>query len=275
MAAPAYARGAGPVVLVDEAHANFHTIGGRYGPFRRLLEADGYVVRANRAPFSAESLRGASVLVIANALHPDNAASWRLPTPSAFTAAEVAAVHEWVQGGGALVLIADHMPFPGAAGPLAAAFGVDFRNGFAFDSTERNGRTVFRRSDGTLASHPVTQGRGAAERIDSIVSFTGQGFVARGEAEPLLVLPAGTVLLLPDEAWRFSAATRRERGRFLQGALLRVGRGRAAFFGEAAMFTTQVAGAGGMRVGMNAPGAEQNAQFALNLLHCLTDVLHC
>ena len=37
------------------------------------------------------------------------------------------AVRDWVKGGGSLLLIADHMPFPGAAGTLASAFGVRFR----------------------------------------------------------------------------------------------------------------------------------------------------
>jgi hypothetical protein len=42
---PEYASGKGPVVAVDEGHYNFHTAGGRYLPFARLLRADGYVVK--------------------------------------------------------------------------------------------------------------------------------------------------------------------------------------------------------------------------------------
>ena len=48
-----------------------------------------------------------------------------------------------------------------------------------------------------------------------------------------------------------------------------VDKGRAAFFGEAAMFSAQLAGADRAPMGMNSPGAEQNAQFVLNLLHWL------
>jgi hypothetical protein len=57
----------------------------------------------------------------------------------------------------------------------------------------------------------------------------------------------------------------------LQGAALRFGAGRVAAFGEAAMFTAQVDEEGPM--GMNHPEAPQNAQFVLNVLHWLTEVL--
>src|SRR5262245_65730591 len=42
---PAYAEGKGPVVLIDEAHFNFHTASGRYKSFADLLRRDGYVVQ--------------------------------------------------------------------------------------------------------------------------------------------------------------------------------------------------------------------------------------
>jgi len=50
-----------------------------------------------------------------------------------------------------------------------------------------------------------------------------------------------------------------------------VGKGRAAFFGEAAMFSAQVAGPNRRPMGMNAPGAEQNFQLVLNLMHWLAE----
>ena len=42
---PAFEISAGPVVLIDEAHFNFHTAEGRYKPFAELLRRDGYIVR--------------------------------------------------------------------------------------------------------------------------------------------------------------------------------------------------------------------------------------
>jgi hypothetical protein len=56
-----------PKVLIDEAHFNFHTAGGRYKPFAELLTNDGYTVAPNKERFSAGSLDRFAVLVIANA----------------------------------------------------------------------------------------------------------------------------------------------------------------------------------------------------------------
>jgi len=46
-----------------------------------------------------------------------------------------------------------------------------------------------------------------------------------------------------------------------------------AVFGEAAMFTAQLAGPARMPMGMNHPLAKQNAQFALNVMHWLSGML--
>jgi hypothetical protein len=270
---PEFAPGAGSTVLIDEAHHNFHTAAGRYRAFVELLERDGYIVRTSTAPLSAETLAGIDVLVIANALHESDIEQWTLPNPSAFTADEIAAVRAWVEGGGALLLIADHMPFPGAAHDLGAAFGFEFQNGFAVHP-ERKGPAPFDRADGTLTAHPISDGRSADERVERVLSFTGQAFRSPPAAAPLLVLPEGFVSLEPETAWEFDAQTPRiDVGGFHQGATLIVGQGRVAVFGEAAMFTAQVGGPDGATMGMNAPGAEQNSQFALNLLHWLSGLL--
>lgn len=271
---PAFAEGKGPVVCLDEAHHNFHTLKGRFHAFGELLRRDGYVVQPNRAAFDATSLSACAVLVIANAQPSD--ANWNdypLPTPSAFTPVEIAAVRAWVQGGGRLWLIADHMPLAGAALALAAAFDVEFSDGFAFAGTDDAAMrkpTLFRRDAGNLADHPIVRGHAAGAAVSQVRSFTGQAFRAP-DAQPLMVLPEGFVSLHPAKAWDFAPDTPRvDVGGWLQGAVMEVGKGRAAFFGEAAMFTAQRAGPQAMPVGMNAPDAEQNAQFALNVLHWLT-----
>jgi hypothetical protein len=217
-------------------------------------------------------LRDARVLVIANAL-PDSG-EWVLPARPAFTPAEVASVERWVREGGSLLLIADHMPFPGAAEDLARAFGIAFTNGFALAMPGNSGEFVFRRVDHSLADGPVTNGRNRAERIDSVRSFTGQAFRLLGPGVPLLEVGPDAVVLLPQAAWQFDSTTARiPAAGMLQGALLRHGRGRVAVFGEAAMFSAQVSGPGRTPMGMNAPRAPSNAQFTLNVLHWLTGLL--
>lgn len=261
---PRFPPAAGPVVAIDEGHQNFHTLSGRFRPFGRLLAQDGYRVRARRGPFTAARLAGIDVLVIANALHPSSREAWRAPTPSAFTDREVAAVAAWVERGGGLLLAADHMPFPGAAAPLASRFGLHFTNGFAL-GPDRGDLPAFSRAAGTLLAHPVTDGASPADWIDSVRSFTGQAFAVPATFAPLLLLPTGAVNWLPAEAWVFDSATpRHPAAGMAQAAAGRIGQGRVVVVGEAAMLTAQ--SAGGRAVGMNAPAAPQNWRFVRNLV---------
>src|ERR1700754_4723193 len=101
VAHPAYTKN-GPTVLFDEAHNNFHTAGGRYKPFADLIASDGYQVFSSKEKFSAGTLKGYDILVIANAMAPAN--------QSAFTEAEADTVRDWVKAGGSLLLVADHAP---------------------------------------------------------------------------------------------------------------------------------------------------------------------
>jgi hypothetical protein len=272
IASLAYKQGAGPLVLIDEAHFNFHTADGRYKPFAHLLRRDGYVVTGSKARFSADSLKTAKILVIANALAERNRNDWSLPTPSAFRPEEIAAVQEWVRQGGSLLLIADHMPMAGAAGDLAFAFGFRFSNGYAF-AGQQAGPMVFKRPDG-LSDHPISNGRTAAERVEAVATFTGSAFQLPEGARPLLTFGAGVMSLTPTVAGQFSTETPRiDVKGWSQGATLRSGKGRVAVFGEAAMFSAQLAGPNRQPMGMNAPAASQNPQFLLNVAHWLSGLI--
>lgn len=275
VARPAFAPGTGPKVLLDEAHLNLHTAEGRYAPFVGLLRRDGFVVEPNRSQFSGESLAPAKILVIANALAPRNKnLNWTLPARSAFSKREIDALRNWVREGGSLLLIADHMPLPGVAADLAREFGVFMVDGFATDRTCSEDEFVFQRSDGTLADHPVTRGRDAAERVDSVRTITGQAFRVSGAATPVLLLAPETVVLLPRRAWAFSEDTPRIPGDGMaQGAVMSFGSGRVAVFGEAAMFSAQVSGKERRPMGMNMPTAAQNPQFLLNVMRWLSRIL--
>ncbi len=284
---PAYPVGAGPRLCLDEEHHNFHTLDNRFFAFGDLARRDGFRVAPLRAVFTAASLAACEVLAISNAQASDEQwDTYPYPTPSAFTDSEIRAVLKWVNNGGRLLLIADHMPLAGAALQLASAFGARFTDGFAYpraawrtDSTMNDAAasvpTMFRVADRTLAPHPILEGREPGERVTQIRSFTGQAFQLRGNgSRPVMVLPADFISLEPRVAWQFEKTTTvRPVGNWLQGATRRVGRGRVAIFGEAAMFSAQVAGPNRRAMGMNAQGAEQNARFVLNVLHWLTGVI--
>jgi hypothetical protein len=277
---PAYPSGKGPRVMVDGGHHNFHTADGRYLPFAELLRRDGYRVSGSTAPFTADSLKAADILVIANALAAVNSEAsenWALPTPSAFTADEIATVKRWVESGGALLLIVDHMPMPGAAGDLGRAFGVEFSNGFAGlkDPTGARppflGPMAFTIANGTLKKGPWSEGRSTEGRVESVMTFTGSAFYPGPKVTPVLVLPDGAVSLTPEGAFQFKPETPRVPvAGWCQGAVLIAGKGRVAIFGEAAMFTAQLAGPEKNPMGMNVPEAKKNYQFLLNVMHWLS-----
>jgi hypothetical protein len=275
IAKPAFAEGGGPVIAIDEAHFNFHTASGRYLPFAALLRRDGYVVRGATGAFTEQTLQGVRVLVIANALNERNArGNWSLPTPSAFTEPEIAALKAWVEGGGALFLIVDHMPFPGSNAALAQAFGFSFSNGFAWESETKRDPLVFSRANGALRDHAILRGRSAGETVDSVTTFTGSAFQCPPAAVSLLVLPRGTISLEPAVAWTFDrTTTKTDVGGWSQGAVMKFGEGRVAVFGEAGMFSAQHSGPQKSPMGMNSPRAKQNAQFLLNLVHWLSGVV--
>lgn len=254
VAAPAWARAAGPSLVIDGAHKNFHRIDGRYGPFAALARNDGFKVAGNDAPFTAESLAKTRLLVMANAaedLTPD----------------EIKAVHIWVEGGGSLLLIADHMPFAHAANGLAQAFGFGYEDSYAFETPR--GPEQFSKANGRLLDSPVTRGEAKGTPVDSVWSFTGTVLHAPPQATVVMRLGTGWQILYPREPWKFDGVPERaSNDKDLRGAILAVGQGRVAMFSEAAMFSAQRTGRGA-GMGFNYPQAGQNKAFILNVLRWL------
>jgi hypothetical protein len=267
---PAYLAQQGSSIFIDEVHNNFHTLSGGFRPFAKVLEKDGYILKPLTQTFSAETLEPAKIVVVANAVHSDNLQRWSLPTPSAFTDGEVTALNDWVKAGGSLFLIADHMPFPGAAEKLAASFGIKFYNGFA-RSEKNKGIDIFKLGSG-LEECSLTKGRNGAERVTFVQTFTGQAFQVPEEAVRVITLDQEYEILLPQTAWEFTKLTPRlPADGFVQGAYLRYGSGRLVVFGEAAMFTAQQNGKN--KFGMNSNTASQNMQFLLNTIHWLDGLI--
>ena len=266
---PAYSK-SGPRVMFDEAHHNFHTMDGRYQPFANLLLNDGYRVIRNRVPFTKKSLEDFKVLVIANALGAEEMDDTGADNP-AFTEPEIEAVHDWVRGGGSLLLIADHAPFGGAAESLGKRFGVEMSKGFTLDeanSAEGNpSLIIYSRENHLLLEHPITSGRSAAEKINKVMSFTGQSLVGPKGSYSILKL-ADTAKDTPDRsATTFTSAAGRA-----QALAFKFGKGRVVVQGEAAMLSAQIAGANKFKMGMNVPGTD-NKQYALNVMHWLSGLL--
>jgi len=266
---PAYSRN-GPRLLFDEAHNNFHTADGRYKPFADLVMNDGYRLIRNRKPFTRESLNGFKILVIANALGAEE-----MDDPgadqTAFTEAECEVVREWVKDGGGLLLIADHSPFGGAAQSLAKVFGVEMSNSFTHDEANSlKGESTFliySRENKLLGEHPINEGRDSAERINKVMTFTGQSLKGPTDSVALLKLADSAKDVPNREATTSTSAAGRA-----QSLALKFGKGRVVVQGEAAMLSAQVAGQEKFKMGMNVEGTDDK-QFALNIVHWLSGTL--
>lgn len=286
---PAYAAN-GPVVVIDEAHANFHTSTGRYRPFAELLRSDGYTVAAGRTPIDRDALKETDVLVISNALPPPGSA----PGAPAFTERESEAVEGWVREGGSLLLIADHAPFGSAAEGLGRRFGVTMGKGWVWDYAGASIETRFvtSRENGLLGTHPVLRGRDASEEVTSLKAFSGQSLGIppgatvlmklsetarevrnRADLEAIRAAVAGRTAAVNDLIEELSEPV----GGRAQGIAMTFGAGRVVVLGEAAMLSAQVSRRGdpptATPMGMNEPGND-NRQFVLNTLHWLSRLLH-
>lgn len=128
------------------------------------------------------------------------------------------------------------------------------------------GWIVYSRDNGLLGDHPITRGRDATERINSVTAFTGQSLKG----------PEGSMafLRLADTALDVDLKTKQEAsaaGR-AQGTVLRFGKGRVVILGEAAMITAQLAGSEKLKFGVNRLGND-NKQLALNIMHWLSGLL--
>jgi hypothetical protein len=266
---PAYKK-EGPRVMFDEAHHNFHTTEGRYKPFVDLLMNDGYRVIRNRQPFSKTTLGSYKILVISNALGAEEDDDEGADT-SAFTEEEIQAVHDWVKSGGALLLIADHAPFGGAAAALATAFGVEMSKGYTFDKhnsvADSPTHLIFSRDNRLLATHPITEGRNEKEKINVVRSFTGQSLKGPEGSAGILNLSASAT-----DSPSHAAETSVSAAGRAQAVALKAGKGRVLVQGEAAMLSAQISGAEKSAMGMNVPGYD-NKQYALNVMHWLSGVL--
>ena len=269
-----------PRVLFDEGHRNIHSARGRFAPFANLLRADGCTVRRSSGPSDKPALASADILVIVNAAGPKGRRA-----DAAFSQAEIASIRSWVETGGALLLVADHHPFGPAAAALGAAFGVTMSGGWCEDETNGfagtadTGAIAFRRERAMLGDHPILAGRSASERVDTVVTFTGQSLDfggARG-AVALLRCADTAVDRVPTGSKSQAAGGRvtttfdtetRPAGGNAQALAMEVGKGRVVVCAEAAMLSAQVDAKSGLKFGMNIDGIS-NRQFVLNTLRWL------
>jgi hypothetical protein len=291
IARPAFARDSGPVVAIDEAHRNTHTYGNQLQGFVRLLQRDGFRVRPFTSAITPAALDGVNVLVIAQP------GGWDGPAAS-LTESEITDLIGWVRAGGSLLLLLDHMPAPLNAQRLTSAFGVNnWHNGYAMvdvpdslpasrirfrqrefiptddplvtltGATGAQGVLTYQGADALLVRHPITEGRGPEEQVRGVMTLVGSAFQPPAGAAPILVLPDRAISLTPESPGgsdvRRGSPPRAPVGRWVQGAVQELGRGRVALFGEVGLFSGQWP--------VHA-AASENYKFDLNVIRWLSRV---
>ena len=169
-----------------------------------------------------------------------------------------------------------------------------------WDTTLTNGNPQYAEGDGRLLTLDFLK-KGASKQDDRtipyVTTFTGQSFVAKEmpnmKLHPLLEFGTGpfTVLTEAQDAYfgkdanssnmntMMSLLTKQELPAFvvpsvdasqkLQAAIVEYGNGKVAMFGEAGMFTAQIAADGATKMGLNSPLADHNWKFVLNLMRYL------
>ncbi|WP_010584422.1 leucine-rich repeat domain-containing protein [Schlesneria paludicola] len=247
-----------PSVLFDEAHQNFHTATGRYKTYADLMTNDGYKVVPNKEVLTPERLAGHDILIIANACAANETSK------SAFTDAECDSIQNWVGDGGSLLLITDHEPFASASEELGKRFGVQMSLQVAVDpKNESNVGLQFVREAHQIGQHPITTGRNESERVNRVLTFTGQSLKGPDGSVPLLKFA---------DTAKYSMDDRSAAGRS-QGLALNFGKGRVVVMGEAAQLSAQVYGNPPEPMGMNVPGCD-NRKLAINVMHWLSGILN-
>ena len=187
------------------------------------------------------------------------------------------------------------------AGGLFIELGANINSLSYWDSADPGAETGFQSGDGTVMFHELmTYGAYSypGEATPYVTTFTGQSFdwtanADVDEIQPLFVMGEGTYTVMTEAQDAYfgpdantsntntlvSLLTTGKVPDFivpvvdsyekLQAAIAEVGNGKVAFFGEAGMFTAQIAADGVSQMGINNPSAQHNWKYILNLMRYL------
>lgn len=190
------------------------------------------------------------------------------------------------------------------AGALFIELGAEVNTLNFWTTEETPADTLFTDGDG-LVTNPLQPTGSSSSKflspIPYIITFTGQSFTYIDQPGlticPLMVMGDGTYTVLtesqdayfgPDvdssnsnmltslltsgEVPEFIVPVTNSWGK-LQAAIVEAGEGKVVFFGEAGMFTAQIAADGETQMGLNNPMASHNWKYALNVIRYLDGYL--
>jgi len=194
---PAYEKD-GPVVLVDAGHRNFAW---QHGIFR-LLTADGYQAKGLNGQFTFDALQQATVLVVAGPGVMRSRKDLESPQPL-FTEVEAATLHDWVPGGGRLVLAGSKEEIA----VLLRRFDVEFSRGVVSDeklvspkSAQEDRDYKLDAGNGGLSQDGIINGRRPEEQVKAVLLDSIATAIVKtpANARPLLRCSGNAMTYEPD-----------------------------------------------------------------------------
>jgi hypothetical protein len=129
------------------------------------------------------------------------------------------------------------------------------------DANQMDNGLLFSREKHQLGDHPILNGHNASERVDRVLTFSGQSLKGPSDSVDLLKFSDTAVDLGENE--QHSAAGR------AQAIAFTFGKGRVVVMGAAGDLSAQVYGDPPQKMGMNVPGCD-NRKLALNIVHWLS-----
>lgn len=271
---PTYPESDGPTILLDGGHHNFFIQWDFIKPFADLAEADGYQPVIDDQTFTAGYLAEFDIVMIITALPFDFTTKTEVTTEATFTNAEIAALYDWVEAGGSLLVFSEHAPFDQAINPLLNRFGITSSVGTVVDEEPQDTtlglhRIVFSRENGFLnEEHPIIKGRNMSEAIDSVVTFGGSSLTGEGYANLLQLSPTAKNQEHPTGVGPIGMGN----SQALAGS---AGEGKIVALADSNGFTAmnfKLEDGSSLSAGMNTENHDWK-QFVLNVLHWLSGEL--
>lgn len=271
---PAFAKGEGPALYLHRSVSPY-VQRGSFDPFLQLAQSDGYQTFYLDEPVTKEILSKVNLFVIANAYTSDYINYSTLDAPSVYSDDEIALIKNWVKEGGRLLVLADHSPFAGGTIKLASEFGFTYMTGNALSKNSLSSLVKVhidsKISDGSLSTHPITNGSTGRAPVSHFYAFGGQAIILPDGAKNLITIPDHFETMLGFSPSReFYTAPRIDSGGLSQGATLEYGKGKLIIMGETGGFTAQTS-PDGVTFGFEEPSADENKEFILAALRWLVD----
>jgi hypothetical protein len=271
---PKYKKQKGPTILIDAGHHNFIVEMGLIKPFVDLSTNDGYQPIIDSGVFTPAYLSNYQMALITPAMPFKFGSKKEVTNEITYTADELTALKDWVNKGGALIMLSEHAPIDKSMTPLFNTFGIQLSIGAVFDSlnydtsiklASAETMLIFNNSNGLLNSdHPVITGNNRKELVQNIETYTGSALTGAGYTNIFKLSTNAKI-----KKWNGSQPSGGGDSQCLVG---RFGKGKVVALGDCNGFTAMYINTGGKKfsAGMQVETYDWR-QFVLNTLHWLSN----